>query len=173
MTIDLTMPVNYMYDPETGTIFSVLPKEKFFKIYFSVEGYKSKPKGWQYAKMKFHGRSMTCDDVIKTLARGHTLIGKFKRNIRRNDNFISTQYVIFDIDDSKIPMHEYISKMEILKPTFAYETFSNDAEKSKYRFRMIYFFDRPLSKREHAKIYRIIRATAGFYDSDNCAESVA
>lgn len=99
---------------------------------------------------------------------------------KRNDKFKEAYILFIDIDDSIIPMCEFIPKLSH-KPTVAYTTPNNYTDKSdwKYRFRLCYLLSQSIKEVEAYKkayltlISGIESDIPGFHNKDNCGQSAS
>ncbi len=64
----------------------------------------------------------------------------FTNSTKTQANFRYTSFIPYDIDDSTLPMEEYLTTLTY-QPTIAYTTTSNGLEGKGFRYRLIYCFD--------------------------------
>lgn len=99
---------------------------------------------------------------------------KLNQQTKTLDNWCSTAIMAVDIDDSNIPIDEYVSNLT-MPPTIAYTTFNN--KDNDYRFRLLYCFDTPINSIQHYQgVYTTIVNNAQQdnkqENKDNCMKSV-
>lgn len=116
-----------------------------FEISVSDQRFDKKPNKKSYSKLTFHKQSICIADFVDYIQDGRFMCGLFTKNIfgisdKSNNNYVGTYVVPIDVDDSDISMDDFIQTLQV-KPTIAYETFSNLEEGKGYRFRLLYVFD--------------------------------
>lgn len=121
--------------------------------------------------MKFRMKTGSIDDFRRDITNGYVIQHHYRDNKHSVENFIDTQYIIIDVDDSKIPMAEFIINMWV-KPTLGVVTYSNDDSKRKYRFHLIFIFDEPFGIDDYKHIYDEIARVTNLTDTkDHCGRS--
>ena len=109
--------------------------------------------------ISFQERWLTAREMYALCLNGYTFCHVFEHTWgsegiflnfgqKTTKNFKEANALFFDIDDTDLPMKEYIEKLAI-KPTFAYPSYSYKPEKQK--FRMIYVLTTPI---EDAETYK-------------------
>lgn len=127
--------------------------------------FNEKPKGNEIAKIKFNEMTVSNDMLSSFISNGYC----YCPTDRKKDNVRESDYICIDIDNSTVPMNEYVSTLTD-KPTIYYTTPSNgNIEKSQekfgndkhiYRFRLLYALDTPTTNAtEYEKAYRYITST--------------
>lgn len=95
-----------------------------FEVSMSKDYYLKKPTGVDYARMRWMKKTVTLSHFISLVMGGHSYCHIYFNNLRRKDKFMHTNLVSVDVDDTDICLADFIRNIQ-LKPTFAYETFSN------------------------------------------------
>ena len=124
--------------------------------------YNEKPKGNEIAKIKFNEMTVSNDMLSSFITNGYC----YCPTDRKKDNVRESDYICIDVDDSTVPMNEYVSTLTD-KPTIYYTTPSNGCiEKSQqkygddkhiYRFRLLYALDTPTTNAtEYLQAFRYI-----------------
>ena len=109
-----------------------------FKVCISRYGYDHKPTPIDVQKMQFNQMTLSTDEFIQKIVEGHSYTALMKDNHRSKDNYICSNFIVYDIDHSPISINDYLNKVEI-KPTFAYTTPSN--KEGDYRYRLVYLLN--------------------------------
>lgn len=146
------------------------------EVSFSLNGSTSKPS--EIGKMKWRKECIEYSEFIKKIEEGYCVTHVFTKddsvfsNHRKKDkNFKYTYFIAIDVDDSDIPMVEYLDKLNCT-PSFAYHTY-NDGLKG-YRFRLVYVFDTKIYKEEYKALYNSIKECAGINNlKDDCMKSLS
>lgn len=145
-----------------------------FDISVSDQRFDKKPnkKSPFYSKLTFRKKSIGIADFIHFIREGRFMCGLFTRNIfdiadKTNNNYVGTYVVPIDVDDSDTSMDDFIHTLHV-KPTIAYETFSNLEDGKGYRFRLLYVFDQMIvGPDNYIMLYDAIvkcNAIAGYVD---------
>lgn len=117
---------------------------------------------------------MTPEQFIDLICEGHSYCNVFKGLDRRDVKFEKAYQVSIDIDDSDIPLSEFLKKLPA-SPTTAYTTFSNDDAAGKYRFRLMYWSKYAIcSKKAYTRAVRALSNYLGIdsdTDIDKCSLS--
>ena len=161
-------------------------EEKKFDLSVSTSCFTDKNKvGWGAVKYQRH--TLTIGEFVGLVKQGHcfcqcfnTPKTEFKVSEKRDSNFESGQMVFVDIDDSLIPMNEFVGKLS-KQPTVAYTTPNNHTEKSNwlYRFRLCYLFTEPITSVEaYGMVYDAIMQSISndvptFKMKDNCGRKAS
>lgn len=112
------------------------------EVSISKSGYKEKPNDiWG---IEYQRKTVGITELVTYLVQGHSICGVFKdeefgQKRKMNENFLYSWIIPVDIDNSEVPMREYLKNMKML-PTIAYETFNNGI--NGYRFRLLYIFNK-------------------------------
>lgn len=120
--------------------------------------FRQKPEGKDIGKVN---NSLRPKDV--TVAELATAIGEgcsfcpsvFRKNVRRNENFMGASCITLDIDHCQKPLEEAIQG---ISTTIAYPTFSNGAD-GKYSYRLLIRLDNDLCSLDDYTRYATILAT--------------
>lgn len=147
-------------------------KNQKFEISISRQCYKMKPTSFDYTKMRFQKEELTLDEFCDKISQGYSFCHIFKDNVRRNENFIKTNFICIDVDDSKVSLIDFLVGIDY-QPTIAYTTFSNGID-DLYAFRLLYFFDSEITKELYPILYDSICSQIGLLDTkDNCGRKIA
>lgn len=147
-----------------------------FNLSISTKNYIGKNQSWNtttYLKTK-----LTLSEFINKIKDGYCycyvfndLDEEFGQSVKTLNNFLYSNIISIDIDDSKIEMNRYIDNLSI-KPTFAYTTPSNGVKG--YRFRLVYIFNDKIKGVEAYKAaYKALISKLNIMLTDNCASSPA
>lgn len=146
-----------------------------FDVSVSLDGSTSKP---NIAVIKYRRLNVSYDEFVSYIVSGHSVAhvytdndDVFTNHTKTNNNFRYTSFIGIDVDDSDIPMEEYIDGI-VCKPSFAYHTYSDGIKG--YRFRLVYVFTEPIYRDEYAIIYEGIKECAGITNlKDNCMRGLS
>ena len=143
-----------------------------FNISISDRCYDHKPTPEDYKAMTFHVENLNADELLDRIREGYSICHIFKNNRRIKNNFMYTNEVFIDVDDSTIPMEELVKECE-LQPTIAYTTFS-DGKNGLHRFRIIYVFGDSIKTEEEYKClyFNLLSLLHLENNKDNCGSSV-
>ena len=112
--------------------------------------------------MKFHQMELSPGIFLSLAGNGYAFCYNFRNDRRKEENFLNTQILIFDIDYPKVGMDTYIEGLPY-KPTMGYTSYSNDPGESHYRFRLIYGFDSLITtEQEFDSLYLAVSMANGF-----------
>lgn len=147
-----------------------------FNVSISTQNYIGKNTSWNtttYLKTK-----LTVSKFIKKIKNGYCycyvfndLDEEFGQSVKTLNNFLYSNVLSIDIDDSQIEMNRYIDTLSI-KPTFAYTTPSNGVKG--FRFRLVYIFQNKIKGVEAYKdAYKALISKLNIMLTDNCASSPA
>jgi hypothetical protein len=140
-----------------------------FEATISRQGYLEKPTGADYATMKWVRREIALSDFIALIATGHSYCHIYHHNQRRKDKFLHTNYVSIDVDKTDVDLFQFINDCQ-LKPTFAYETFSNGKD-GMYSYRLVFVLNEPINRNEYPLVYVKLCAMTGLTDTkDHCGK---
>ena len=130
----------------------------------SVNGYNAKPAKLEFSRCYYEYRELTQDELVKCVFEGRIFVhnfkivngskdGQFVRTLNQRDcNFLYSNCLFVDVDDSPLSFNEFISKLD-KKPSIAYTTFSNGVKGNRYR--LVYMLkDKIESKEEFGKVMR-------------------
>ena len=73
---------------------------------------------------KCYKTKMSLSSFISMVRMGYSYCHIYYRNLRRKNKFLYTQTISIDVDDTDTDLETFYRQCQ-LKPTFAYETFSN------------------------------------------------
>lgn len=147
-------------------------KDFKFTISITDKCYKTKPTSSDYSKMRFQKEELTLDEFSDIISQGYSFCHIFKDNVRRNENFIGTNFICIDVDDSKVSLIDFLAGIDY-QPTIAYTTFSNGID-DLYAFRLLYFFDEVITKEMYPVLYDSICDRIGLKGTkDNCGRKIA
>ncbi|MCM1451061.1 MAG: hypothetical protein NC102_02280 [Clostridium sp.] len=147
-----------------------MEKEPNFKfdVTLSHKGYDHKPTQVDYRAMQWVRRKLSINDFVALITEGYSYCHIYFGSRRIKEKFKQTQTVSIDVDEAEVPLKDFVDKCP-LKPTFAYETFSNNNGKKKYRYRLVYIFKEPLYSNVFVQMYDTISCMIGLTDTkDHC-----
>lgn len=119
-----------------------------FTLFVSQKNYSSKPTQGEMPKMRFTPQQLTIESALECAIQGKAFCYTFQSDKadgslsvkdKKKENFISTSAIIYDFDDMKVSMADYINSIPY-KPSFAYPTYS-DGKNGLSRFRLAYVLD--------------------------------
>ena len=152
-----------------------------FELSVSTSCFKEK-NGIKWGNVRYQRKNLTVSEFVPLVRQGYCFCQCFHTNQvtfgvreKRDCNFDSAQMVFVDVDDSPIPMAEFIGKLS-QQPTVAYTTPNNHTAKSNwlYRFRLCYLLDEPIRTiEEYSMVYdgvlqSIYNDIPTFTMKDNC-----
>ena len=161
-------------------------KEKEIELSVSISCFKDKNK-IVWSSVKYQKRIVTISEFVGLVRKGHCFCQCFNTETevfgvreKRDANFASAQVVFVDIDDSSIPMDEFVGKLS-KRPTVTYTTPNNHTEKSNgmYRFRLCHLLEEPITTVEaYGMVYdgiiqSICNDIQSFKMKDNCGRKVS
>lgn len=123
-----------------------------FDVTLSHKGYDHKPTNVDYRTMQWVRRRPSINDFVALISAGYSYCHIYYGSRRVKKKFKQTQTVSIDVDESEVSLQEFITTCSP-KPTFAYETFSNNNICGKYRFRLVYIFNEPLDGNTFVQMY--------------------
>lgn len=160
--------IDYYFDPESNKI-CVIWENFTFPLVFTEQQYISKPGASDYSNFEnqMHMRTSKLMKAFNLLTSGHSVQQLFKHHKHSRENFIGAYWLCIDVDEgTKQTMQEFITNAEI-KPTFAYESYSNSEVQPKYH--LFYVFDRMMNEQEFLKCYDCITSMLKINSYDkNC-----
>lgn len=119
-----------------------------FTLFVTQKNYSSKPSKDEMPLMRFVPRQLTIESALECATQGKAFCYTFQSDKadgslsvkdKKKENFISTSAIIYDFDDMKVSMADYINSIPY-KPSFAYPTYS-DGKNGLSRFRLAYVLD--------------------------------
>jgi len=150
-----------------------------FIITTSTKGYQHKPTDAQMSIANYRRQELTLEQISELIRQGYTLSANFcmdgateiGQTQRTYDNFESTCFVAFDMDDDcTFTLEELVDSLTLI-PTLAYTTFSHQQPGKGNRYRLLYFFvDGINSIDEYRRIYDGICFDNNFHLNDNCGK---
>lgn len=122
-----------------------------FQLSISNLNFDAKPSSNDYSKMRFNQTQINVEQLQFYVRNGYSFTNLFNKesiSIKEKtiNNYIGTQCVFIDIDNSSLYMEDAYDKIS-LKPTLSYTTFSNTQDKHKYRF--VYVLSKVIGLNEH------------------------
>lgn len=143
-----------------------------FPISLSKDSYPTK-ESIDYRKIKLKVIETTASELLLFIRQGYSYVHIFKDNNRANTNFLRTNVISVDMDDSTIPMKEQLTQLKF-KPSFAYTSSSNGLPDKGFRFRLVYVFTDPIcSISAFEELYHRICSSNGLDPKDNCGGKVS
>lgn len=135
-----------------------------FTLFVSQKNYSSKPTQDEMRKMRFVPQQLTIESALECATQGKAFCYTFQSDKadgslsvkdKKKENFISTSAIIYDFDDMKVSMADYINSITY-KPSFAYPTYS-DGKNGLSRFRLAYVLNEEiLGESDFNAIYHAI-----------------
>lgn len=142
-----------------------------FEVSVSKDYYLKKPSGVDYARMRWMKKTVTLSHFISLVMGGHSYCHIYFNNLRRKDKFMHTNIVSIDVDDTDICIADFVRSIQ-LKPTFAYETFSNGKDGT-FSYRLVYVIAEPMNRRCFNEMYeKICRMTGLEHTKDHCGKQI-
>lgn len=148
-------------------------------VTLSYETFETKPTSAEYAKIHWIEQDLDINTIAQKLHEGHAISANFKTNgvvtakERIKSNFKDTRYCMFDIDNSDCESISKLLASLVYKPTTAYTTLSHKQNGKGCRYRLLYFFDSPItSVDEYQTIYNAIAFVNDLDLEDNCGSRV-
>lgn len=126
----------------------------------------------------YQKQSADIDTFCKLIKEGHSFCHcyddndeAFTNNTKTQANFRYTSFIPYDIDDSTLPMDEYLTTLTY-QPTIAYTTTSNGIKGNRYR--LIYCFDSKIKGvGRYQALFDKMKDESGIGKLDNCTHSPA
>lgn len=133
-----------------------------FDLTVSDQAFEKKlPKGSPiYSTITFTQRNISIEEFAELILQGHLFSGVYNKQhfpikYKTKDNFICTNAIAIDIDDSDCSMDDYLTTLPYT-PTIAYETFSNLQEGYGYRYRFVYVFEDTIDGNAYGVMYNAV-----------------
>lgn len=147
-----------------------------FNVSISTQSYHGKNTSWNTTT--YLKTNLTVSEFITKITKGHCYCYVFNdfdevfgQSVKTLNNFLYSNVISIDIDDSLIEMKQYVDGLSI-KPTFAYTTPSNGVKG--FRFRLVYVFKNKIKGVESYKAsYNSLINHLNITLTDNCACSPA
>lgn len=131
----------------------------------------------EYRTMSFTQRSVSVEGLSELISEGRAFSAVYRKEhfiIKQKSvaNFVRTNVIPIDIDDSEEDMQCYMDSFEF-PPTIAYETFSDGLEGKGRRFRFLYIFDEPVTSSDgYTSLYKAVcNANNISTGNDHCMKS--
>lgn len=118
-----------------------------FNISISDIPYSSKPNKSDYKTMQLQTKEVDITTLSDYFSKGYSICSVFNQNKlglkdKTNENYKQSNLIILDFDHSVVSL-EYVLNTIRIKPTIAFQTFSNT--NTDYRFKLIYLFNETIS----------------------------
>lgn len=140
-----------------------------FDITLSNACYKQKPTAVDYRRMSWKRVPTSLSNFINSITAGYSYCHIYHGNRRIKSKFLYTQVVSIDVDDTNVELHRFISVCT-LKPTFAYETFSNGKD-GKFSYCLVFVFKEHLNSHQFVEMYdKLCRMTNPTDTKDHCGK---
>ena len=142
-----------------------------FDISVTEKPYKAKPTATDYKQMRWCKKTMSLRMFISMVKTGYSYCHIYYNNLRRKGKFLYTQVISIDVDDAPTDLSTFYFNCH-LKPTFAYETFSNGIN-GKNSYRLVYVFKERINSRAFVQFYeKICRMTGLSNTKDHCGKVI-
>lgn len=139
------------------------------EVWLSKDCYLSKPTQIDYSRMSWEHLSMTVSEFMDKILQGYSYCHIYYGSRRSKDKFHFSQVVSIDVDDTETSLADFIETCP-LKPTFAYETFSNGKD-GLYSYRLAFVFQEKLNAGQYKCAYEKIEAQIGLTETkDHCGK---
>lgn len=143
-----------------------------FDITLSNACYKQKPTAVDYRRMSWKRVTTSLNNFINCITAGYSYCHIYHGNRRVKNKFLYTQVVSIDVDNTDVELHRFICDCN-LKPTFAYETFSNGKD-GKISYRLVYVFKEHLNRYQFVEMYyKLCRMTNLTDTKDHCGKRLS
>ena len=140
-----------------------------FEVSLSRDCYKKKPDAVDYRRMSWRRVNISLSDFINHITTGYSYCHIYYNDRRAKNKFLYTHVISIDVDDTETDLLTFIAGTT-LKPTFAYETFSNGAD-GKYSYRLVFVFKEKLNKDQFVEMYdKLCRMTNLTETKDHCGK---
>lgn len=141
---------------------------KAIRLSISTIPYKDK-NGIRWADVRYLKKEVSLMELRCLISEGYCFTycyedydEEFGQSDKTIENFRYTQVIGVDIDDSTVPMRDYIQGLDI-KPTMAYTTRNNKVKG--YRFRLLYAFNQKIiGKENYGGVYRWLTSSMDLKD---------
>lgn len=149
-------------------------------ISISVDGYKEKPKENEIPTIPYLRRNFELDRIADSISTGHAISANFTTNSetivtqkkRKGENFVSTCYVMLDLDGD---INQTLQELNIslsIKPTICYTTYRHQTEGLGNRYRLLYFFKEPIKSIPlYQTLYDHLTSKNKLHLNDNCGRN--
>lgn len=147
----------------------LVDKNYMLNVWLSKDCYTSKPVSDDYRKMKWDNMTLTLENFISNIRSGHSYCHIYHGSRRTKSEFLFSQVVSIDVDDSSIPLRQFIRDCAF-KPTIGYETFSNGIDGA-YSYRLVFVFEEKLSAVQYQTVYGCLCSLCDLTDTkDHCGK---
>lgn len=160
--------------------YTVASSDYTFNVSVSATCYKSKKEFVEASgKLKYRKQEVTVSSFCELIKEGRSFCHcfddddePFTNSTKTQYNFRYTSYIAFDIDDSPLPMENYLTTLSY-QPTIAYTTASNGIKGNRYR--LIYCFDSKIKgKEQYVSLFDTMQTECGIGElEDTCTRSTA
>ncbi len=142
---------------------------KPFKASITLCPYPSKPTGNDIREMIFTTKEITNNELSELISKGHSFCHvftnqNFMTQSKTIKNFKEANFIVFDFDDCNLSL-DYVINNSIIKPSIAFETFSNS--ETNYRFKLIYVIDTPITNDQDYRRMTEIIFSISFNQNDS------
>ncbi len=147
--------------------YTVASSDYTFNVSVSATCYKSKKEFVEASgKLKYRKQEVTVSSFCELIKEGRSFCHcyddddePFTNSTKTQYNFRYTSYIAFDIDDSPLPMENYLTTLSY-QPTIAYTTASNGIKGNRYR--LIYCFDSKIKgKEQYVSLFDTMQTECG------------
>jgi len=141
---------------------------KQFQVSVSYDAYQTKPNNNEIKEIFFIKRTVNVNELSQLISNGHSSChvytrDKFMTTNKNNKNFSEANFIVLDFDHSPLNL-KYVLDNVIIKPSIAFETFSNT--QNDFRFKLIYLLDNPVNDIQKYKRITEMVFNLAFNDSD-------
>lgn len=159
--------------------YSTAQNDYTFNVSVSTTTHKDKADFEAASKaLVYQKQSADIDTLCQLIKKGHSFCHCFDDNdeaftnsTKTQANFRYTSFIPYDIDDSTLPMDEYLTTLTY-QPTIAYTTTSNGIKGNRYR--LIYCFDSKIKGvGGYQTLFDTMKVESGIGELDNCTHSPA
>ena len=149
------------------------------KLSITEEGFSTKPTPKQFVTAKFKLNDVGLQEIVSYIKNGHILSANFTtddtvftQRQRTYNNFLSTSFVFFDLDDDvPVTLEQLVDEIEF-KPSIAYQTYSHQNEGKGNRYRLLYFFAELITDtQQYKRIYDCLSKQFNFKIKDSCGHN--
>lgn len=159
--------------------YSIAQSDYTFNVSVSTTTYESKEAFVAASKkLVYRKQPVNIDSMCQLIKEGHSFCHcyddndeAFTNSTKTQANFRYTSFIPYDIDDSTLPMDEYLTTLTY-QPTIAYTTTSNGIKGNRYR--LIYCFDSKIKGvGGYQTLFDTMKVESGIGELDNCTHSPA
>lgn len=159
--------------------YSTAPSGYTFNVSVSITTHKDKADFEAASKtLRYRKQSADIDTLCQLIREGHSFCHcyddndeAFTNNTKTQANFRYTSFIPYDIDDSTLPMEDYLTTLTC-QPTIAYTTTSDGIKGNRYR--LIYCFDSKIKGvGGYQTLFDTMKVESGIGELDNCTHSPA